>query len=158
MTEVKQTIKERIKSIAEKYKIDSPLFLAEVMDLVERGAYPKNFCPACQERMTYDPAKGYLLCINCGYEDVEEKEMPAVTIAKPAGQTITSTPANTANIPKGVQDLINDVPKPTAPRNPGRADKIARLKNAMDGGPITAEDDAIVRGQDPNIKGGINWS
>jgi hypothetical protein len=157
MAEVKKTIKERINELSEKYKIDSPTFPAEIMDLVERGAYPKNFCPSCQERMIYDPQKGYLLCINCGYEDVER---PAV-VPTPTSSAPARPIAQPGKIPAGVQKLIDDVPKETkipVPRNPNRADRILQMKNKMEGGATTPLDDEIVRGQDSNIKGGINWS
>jgi len=157
MAEVKKTIKERINELSEKYKIDSPTFPAEIMDLVERGAYPKNFCPSCQERMIYDPQKGYLLCINCGYEDVERPPVvPTSTSSVPARPI-----AQPGKIPAGVQKLIDDVPKENkvpVTRNPTRAEKILRLKSKIEGGGSTPMDDEIVRSQDSNIKGEINCS
>jgi len=157
MTEVKKTIKERIKELSEKYKIDSPTFPAEIMDLVERGAYPKNFCPSCQERMIYDPQKGYLLCLNCGYENVEKPQVVPI----PVNSVPMRPTAQPGKIPAGVQKLIDDVPKETkvpVTRTPNRAEKILRMKSKMEGGGSTPMDDEIIRGQDSNIKGEINWS
>ena len=113
---IKKTIKDRIISLAEKHEIKDPTFMTDVMDIVERGSFPENFCPECTERMIFDSFKSILRCINCGYT---HSGIDQQVKTKPTGK-----------IPDGLVKALEDTPdkaKSTTSRTPGKAEQILKL-------------------------------
>jgi len=133
--ETTNTIKDRIKKLMDVYKIEDNAFVGDVMNIIERATYPNNFCPKCDEKMFFDIKDGYFKCINCNYsnapvpQEINRKQPPVFE---------SKDPKKSVNLErkKQMSKKINDL-----------------LKNNT----VDKMDEDIIRSQDSNIKGEINW-
>lgn len=153
---VKQRIDLVINETQDKEELKKKIFL-----LVQKILYPHQFCPACEERLFFDPSNSTYNCPNCGYQATIETVQSVV--AKPEVAVTPTHPSG--KIPAVVEKMLNtaaeNMKEPIVPRNPTTmGDKIRKLVAERDAGGVAAPtklDEARIKNSDPNTASKINW-
>jgi hypothetical protein len=143
----KPTLKDRIHEAVAKFDVEhQERFEQEIFELIERITHPYYFCPDCGERMFYEVEQRYYKCINCGYNSLQAAQ-PSTT----RGQ-----------LPKEIENVIKEAEAPVREvKVTSKGVSIQKLAERARGGSVSAptrEDEALIRGADPRVKGDINWS
>ena len=145
-----KTIEDRVRDLMVKFKIEesNDEFLRSVMELVERGSNPKNFCPKCDYRLTFNAIALELHCVNCGYAE----GISSVKSSDMQPQKITS---GTSALPSGVEKLI-EKSGPISKKGKSAADQINALRNKSEGTGGNEMDEGVIKSHDPKIKS-VKW-